>query len=373
MSRSRLGIFLMCLAMAAPVRYLAQAEPLVPESDDVVLGAAIVRADATTSRDRAAALIRQARADQDPRLYSRAETLIAMKIASRATPELLTLRAIIRQARHDFDGALDDLAKVITYRPGDPQARLTRAFIFMTRGAYPQALSDCQAAPKAAGPLVRAVCFARLMSLTGKAGEGYSLLTDALRRMPGAEAALKSWAHTLLAEIAVRTGLDEQASRHFQRALSLSDNAPSVRLSYAIFLLERGETAQSLNLIEEGDQSDAAMLLRLRATARQGGDTNAAAKLLRARFNAARREGLALHLREEARFLLDIALEPAAALIAAEANWAVQREPEDMLVLIEAAQAAGEPDRAAPALMHIRAFGLQDVRIEAVLARTGAK
>jgi hypothetical protein len=55
-------------------------------------------------------------------------------------------------------------------------------------------------------------------------------------------------------------------------------------------------------------------------------------------------------------------------LAAALENWAVQREPDDVLVLVNAAKAAGNPAAALPALDFIRAQGLSDVRVNAAAA-----
>ena len=70
-----------------------------------------------------------------------------------------------------------------------------------------------------------------------------------------------------------------------------------------------------------------------------------------------------MHRREQARFLLDVSWQPAAALAAAQQNWQVQREPEDLLILMRAAQAAREPQAAAPAREFLRQQKLQDVRL----------
>jgi hypothetical protein len=42
----------------------------------------------------------------------------------------------------------------------------------------------------------------------------------------------------------------------------------------------------------------------------------------------------------------------------------VQREPDDLLILLRAAQAAQRPEAAAPALLFMRQQGLEDVRLE---------
>ena len=70
-----------------------------------------------------------------------------------------------------------------------------------------------------------------------------------------------------------------------------------------------------------------------------------------------------MHQREQARFLIEVEDDPAAALQAALANWNLQREPADVLVLVEAATAAGSAAAAQPALAFVRQRGLQDIRL----------
>ena len=47
-------------------------------------------------------------------------------------------------------------------------------------------------------------------------------------------------------------------------------------------------------------------------------------------------------------------------------NWNAQREPDDVLVLLHAAQAAGKPTKADPALEFLHAHGQSDVRVDAL-------
>jgi hypothetical protein len=77
--------------------------------------------------------------------------------------------------------------------------------------------------------------------------------------------------------------------------------------------------------------------------------------------------GESVHRREQARFLLEVEDRPEAALTAALENWRVQREPDDLLVLLRAAHAAGRPDAAAPALQFVTEQHLEDARLAAYM------
>jgi hypothetical protein len=85
--------------------------------------------------------------------------------------------------------------------------------------------------------------------------------------------------------------------------------------------------------------------------------------LLEAAFAAEAARGEPVHRREQARFLLEVLDRPQDALAVALVNWTTQREPDDALVLVSAARAAGVPQQGQPALDFARAHGLLDVRL----------
>ena len=76
--------------------------------------------------------IDQGRANADPRAYGQAQAALATWWNDAdPPPDVRVLRAVIRQAGHDFKGAMADLDAVLAERPNDAQARLTRAFVRM--------------------------------------------------------------------------------------------------------------------------------------------------------------------------------------------------------------------------------------------------
>jgi hypothetical protein len=94
---------------------------------------------------------------------------------------------------------------------------------------------------------------------------------------------------------------------------------------------------------------------------------------LEERFATARAVGNSVHRREEARFELSVRGDPAAALVLAEENWRVQKEPADARLLLEAALAAGDPRAARPVVDHLRTTGLADARLAPLVARIEGK
>ncbi|MBN8479572.1 MAG: hypothetical protein J0L91_11470, partial [Burkholderiales bacterium] len=83
---------------------------------------------------------------------------------------------------------------------------------------------------------------------------------------------------------------------------------------------------------------------------------------LAARVDAARRRGDAVHRREEARYALTVEGDASRAVALARANFAVQKEPADLRLLVDAASAAGDASALALARAWIDRTGLVDVR-----------
>ena len=87
------------------------------------------------------------------------------------------------------------------------------------------------------------------------------------------------------------------------------------------------------------------------------------------RFAAARQRGDTLHLREEARFRLDVEDDPKAAVTLALANWNVQREPADLRILAAAARASGDGEAGKVVTAWLASTHIEDA---AVVALAGA-
>jgi hypothetical protein len=121
-----------------------------------------------------------------------------------------------------------------------------------------------------------------------------------------------------------------------------------VKAQYSDLLLARGDHAAVRSLLRENEDQDALLLRLVIAATREHGAADAQAMRWTAAFEERLRAaaGDARHEREEARFLLEIRGDAPAALRVALANWQRQREPEDLRLLLAAAQAAHQPDAA---------------------------
>ena len=311
------------------------------------------------------------RTEADPRYAGYAEAALAPWLSLDAPPpDVLVLRAIIRQGRHAFIAALEDLDQALALRPGHAQAQLSRAFILQAQGRIAEAAESCRRLSGGIDRLVAATCRARVASLSGDAAGARQMLTAALAETRTTDDGIRLWALTNLAEIAERSGDDAAAERHYQAALALERRDIYLLAAYADFLLDNGRPADVRRLLD-GETGPDPLLLRLTLAEQALGDARYEdhRAALDARFRAAQRRGDQRHLREEARFALQVRGDATAGLALALDNWRTQREPADARLVLEAALAAGTPDRAAPVIRWLDETGLEDVRLAGLVAR----
>ena len=340
----------------------AGAKPFIPGSDGEVLERLPERGDpslrvqkrlqqalARRPRDLSLATlvarnaIAAARASGDPRFLGHAEAALQPWWADRdPPPEVLLLRATIRQSNHDFAGALADLDRLLQAHPNDGQALLTRATIHAVQGRYDAARTDCARLAPLTIPLVAAACKAGPASQTGAAAAAYADLVRALDAAPRAAPAVRAWAWTLAAEIAARRGEGSAAEQHYRDALAIDARDPYLLASFADFLLAERRPAEVVPMLAPHLANDSLLLrnvLALQRLPEAAEAFTAQRRDLAERFAAAARRGDSLHRREEARFRLCIEHDARGALALARANWGVQREPADLAVLALAADA----------------------------------
>ncbi len=370
----------------------ATAEPVVPKDDALVLE---VLPRAVGYQDRETARLREAlaqnprslkaalalarhyreigRAESDPRFFGYAQAALAPWWRAAEPPkEVMILRAILRQAWHDFEGARADLERVLARDPGNAQALLVQATVLAATGNYRAAAANCRALRHHG--LIAAACLSHSESLVGRARPAYARLALAASAGASERPAVRVWALTILGEIAQRLGAAAAAEDHFRSALALGERSAYLLAAYADLLLDQGRFSEVRRLLRDETRTDG-LLLRLAIAEDRLGDPAGAghARALQARFAAARARGSSIHLREEARFALHTLGDPLRALRLARENWQTQREPWDARLVLEAALAAGRPEEARPVVAWLKDHALEDRRIEPLLDRLAEK
>jgi hypothetical protein len=355
----------------------ALAAPHVPKDDAAVLERLPLRRGDPVAAElrklRGAALARRyfelAMAQGDPRYVGYAEA--ALRDAHDDPPaEVLFVRGLLKQYRHDFTGALLDLQAALKHDPELIGARSWRAAIFMVGADYAAAREECRAIEPLASELVATGCRAAVDGATGKARSAYEGLKAALDGRKDAAPESRLWVLTRLAELAERLERPAAAERHFRDALALGVRDDFLLAAYADFLLQQGRPKEIDALVRKWGHSDN-LDLRLALAAQALGlpEAQKHARALGERFAAAALRGERLHLGEEARFLLELKGDARGALAAAAENWKSQREPRDAAVLLEAALAAGDRKAAAPVLRWMEQSGLEDARLRRLAAK----
>ena len=372
-----LAAWLVCLGLPL----CAEAAPYVPGNDDTVLAELstgtrfadvsarrLARGRVDVAIPLAQFYIQQSRLSGDLRFLGYAEAVLAPWVRqARPKPEVLLLQATLQQSRHDFAASLATLDRALAMRPKDPQALLIRATVLRVLGRYSEAGAACQDFSALVEPRLGALCMEGLRGLNGNLRSAYAALT---RISPqGWLNSEKSWLYSELGEMAVRLGQEQDARRWFETDLALVPTDFYVRAAYADLLLRQGRPADVLALLR-GQESFEPLLLRIAIAQRLLHDPGLeqSSARLRTAFDAELQRGESVHRREQARFLLEVEGNPTRSLEAALQNWAVQREPDDVLVLMHAASAAGLPAAAAPAADFVRAQGQSDVRVDAPAA-----
>jgi tetratricopeptide (TPR) repeat protein len=305
----------------------------------------------------------------NPRFYGEAQAALAPWWTDKNAPlEIIILRATILQSFHDFKAALSDFDHVIAIDPDNLQAHLSRAFIHMVTGSYETAAKDCNAITHPRARLVQEICQARINALTGKGGDAFQRLQKSTEKLGNSDTATLTFAKTVLAEIAVSLGETDSAETLF--ANLTNTNAPDVALlaAHADLLLAENRAAEALALLENRGESDALLLRRTIAAKKTSHPQFLEwSSILKDRFSAAAASNNRAHLREEARFTLDVLDNPEQALTLAIENWSTQKEPADMQLVLAAAHASGKPQAARPVIDFIARTNLDDARLNPLI------
>lgn len=361
----------------------------IPASDDVVLerlppaaraadslfaagsAAGITTTDAQSAVAAARKFVEIGQLYSDPRSYGYAQAALGRWwTASPAPDDVLLMRARILQFRHQFDDAVRLIETALNHDQFNPDAWLMLASIDQVRGNVAASRAACVKLIPMADPLIGAACVSATVALTSRAKEGIGLLEGALHQPTATSPAEKAWAWSILAEIEDRTATTEDDMRRaedaYRSAIAAEPEGIYARAAFADFLLAHGRSAEVRDILGDATQADA-LLLRAAVAAQLNHDADAVALAddLDQRFEEAQRRGDETHLREQARYYLEVRKDYRRALLLAARNFQTQREPADAKLLLDAAAAANEPSAARPVVQWFAETGIDAPRLRA--------
>jgi hypothetical protein len=285
-----------------------------------------------------------------------------MRYPNELPPELLFVRGLLRQYRHAFPQAIEDFGLALAAKPDLTEAHAWRAAIFLVQADYAKAKIECAALGRLRANTLQAGCSGLALAYNGNLAMGYGDLERGLANSTNPSNRL--WLFTRLAEVAHWQGNLALAEKNYRNALGLGLKDAYLLAAWSDFLLDQKRPKEVIQLLLTMQASDP-LLLRLALAYQQlaAPETQAISKKLEERFNATRFRGDSTHLAEEARFQLYLAKDPSGALKLAQANYAVQKEPRDARILLEAAQAAKMPEGASAVKQWLKESGFEGFRI----------
>src|SRR5262245_18451524 len=135
-------------------------DPAMAELRNLRAAAAARPGDAPAAAALARRYFELAMAEGDPRYVGYAQAALGLWPGGDGPAEILFVRGLLKQYRHDFAGALDDLLKTSVKDPSHVGAHSWRAAIFMVGAVYGAALGECRALDAVASALVATGCSA---------------------------------------------------------------------------------------------------------------------------------------------------------------------------------------------------------------------
>jgi predicted Zn-dependent protease len=283
------------------------------------------------------------RANADPRFVSYAEATLSPWLARpNPDPAVLTLAATTLQYLHRFDAALALLNRALAIQTFNGQAWLTKATILQVQGHFDAARQACRPLIQISGHLIALTCLTSVNSLTGNLNASYLALRSVFTDDPRLDPGVRVWVLDQLADMTQRAGDEKAAEGYLLAALAVVPGDGYSKGAYADLLLQENRDSEVVRLLQADEQQDNLLLrLAIAGTRLGSADGRRWSDMFQVRYEAARRDGDFTHLREQARFLLEVRGKNAEALELAEQDWQVQREPGDVRVYFAAAAAAG--------------------------------
>ena len=356
-------------------------EPYVPDSDDEILETlpqSLISDELTTLRRQlsssptdldlavrvAGRYLVMGSVENDPRFYGYARAALKPWWGQeKPPPQVLRLRAKLRETDHRYDDAIADLRLLLEQEPKNTQAWIEVANILRVQGQYDEAWNACQTLSEFGGEIPSAICRIPLQAATGKAQQADALLSKILPQVKTQFPSVVRWVHTMQSKVAYALGRTEETEQFFKDGLANTPGDKYLIRNYADFLLDQSRNDEAFELAKKHIQDNGVLLRAAIAAKRAGNDTLAEewSNQLRDRFEEIRLRGGQPHGRFESRFELEVNAEPKRALRLALSNWEKQKETRDTRNVLEAAIAAKDAKAAEQVIAFLTNHGTEDV------------
>lgn len=316
----------------------------------------------------------------EPRAYGHTMALLERWPVEQQKPVLIhILTAAVLQHGHGFAQALGELESALSIEPRNPQAHLMKAQISLVIADYGAAQESCLTLQTLIRYPLALNCQAQLDGVTGRAEQALATVTNMLQNTGELSPQDHVELNITAAGIAHRLGRIIDAERHYMAALQLSPGNGYTLVNYAALLIEENRPDDVVALLgalpESAMSTEMQVLLAEALSSSTSTQSRARAqdltKSIQEVFDVALARGEALPHKEFARFSLMLVQQPAQALVAARANWAVQKEPSDTLLLAQAAMSAGDDEQLQQIARWTQRQGTEDVRVVNVLMAAG--
>lgn len=314
--------------------------------------------------------IQKARQEAAPEYYKQA--LFAIRPwwrVEKLPPEIALIRATLYQHEHHYAEASELLHEVIQQQPKNSQAWLTLSAIQLVQGDYKKAAVSCDALSRVASSWYGGLCYSQIYSVTGRSEEAYKMQSHLLSQLSSEQSELRIWVTALMAESSARSNKTDLVARHYQAVLALRPKDVHALRNYSDYLLAENRHQEVIKMLKPHLQNDA-LLLRTAMAAKQAGNAaleKQSVEELRDSFRKALKKHGHTHEKDEALFELNFGDNKQRALKLAQENWAIQKEPSDMLSLLKAAQANDNPQAAEPVIAWVSKHQLEGQQIHALI------
>ncbi len=254
------------------------------------------------------------------------------------------------QQQHQFENALNYLAKAQQLQPDDINALLMKNRIYLVQNNTAAALAECKKLLGQQELFLLSLCSLEVAGRQGKTQDSYKALQLLARQQQSIPLAQQQWLIAVLAEQAEALHQPKQARAWLEQLLfaAQSELAPlPLWVKWADLTLKQDAALvyQKLQYLQQHQQLEDALLLRLALAEQQLGKGQEYQLLMQQGVSLREQRQDTLHSADLAHYYLRLAPDPKKALYYARLNVQQAQEPDDQL-LFTLALAQSQQDNA---------------------------